>query len=361
MKRMMVFVSLMLALMLPFSALAEEPLEMPDPLEGLMFTATVEPARETALKAPVSGELKPFTLRAGDLVAADEALFAIEPGYVYAEADGVVAAVYVDGGDAASGAMNRYGAVMYIDYTDRYYFSGDTYNSRTSIENRDLHVGAPVYFRSTNKQHTADGVITQVSGRQFTAQVIGGNLDFTERLEVFRESDYNDASRLSEGRLSASAPYAVTASGTVLTVAVKPGDSVKAGDVLFTYVPDVLAPASVDGEKTVLACAADASVVLSVSAQQGASVQKGQPLATLCAIGDYQLVINAEECDVGRFAVGATLRVTFEELELEPLTATVTGVGALGSGGEVSTYPVYLSFDAPEGVLLGMHATVEGI
>lgn len=360
MKRMMVLVSLMLALMLPFASLAEEAAQ-PDPLQGLMFTATVEPASETALKAPASGELEPFTLRPGDVVTAGETLFAVKPGVVYAEADGVVAAVYVEEGDTASGAMNRYGAVMYIDYTDRYYFSGDTYNSRTSIENRDLHVGAPVYFRSTNKQHTADGVITQVNGRQFTAQVIGGNLDFTERLEVFRESDYNDASRLSEGRLSASAPYGVTASGTVLTVAVKPGDAVKAGDALLTYVPDVLAPQQAEGGKAVLAMAQDASVVLSVAAQQGGSVQKGQPLATLCALGDYQLVINAEECDVGRFAVGATLRVTFEELDLEPLTATVTGVGALGSGGEVSTYPVYLSFEAPEGVLLGMHATVEGI
>ena len=51
----------------------------------------------------------------------------------------------------------------------------------------------------------------------------------------------------------------------------------------------------------------------------------------------------------------------FEELDLPPVEATVTGTGVLGAAGDVSTYPVYLTFEAPEGVLLGMHATVEGM
>lgn len=42
-------------------------------------------------------------------------------------------------------------------------------------------------------------------------------------------------------------------------------------------------------------------------------------------------------------------------------SATVTGTGVLGAAGDVSTYPVYLTFEAPEGVLLSMHATVEGM
>ena len=102
-------------------------------------------------------------------------------------------------------------------------------------------------------------------------------------------------------------------------------------------------------------------VVLSVSAQQGGSVQKGQALATVCPLGDYQLVIHAEEGDIGRFVPGAVMRVTFEELDMEPVEATVTSTGVLGATGDVSTYPVYLRFEAPEGVLLGMHATVEGM
>jgi hypothetical protein len=81
----------------------------------------------------------------------------------------------------------------------------------------------------------------------------------------------------------------------------------------------------------------------------------------VCQKGDYQLVIHAEESDIGRFAVGAQVQVTFEELDVAPVKATVTGIGILGASGDVSTYPVYLAFDAPDGVLLGMHATVEGI
>lgn len=355
---------LALLLTLSLSAVAEEsplPQETPaDQLGGLLFTATVEPARELAVKAPAGGELAPFTLAAGDTAAAGQVLMSLQPQTVYAEADGTVAAVYIAAGDAAAGAMNRYGVAMYIDHADRYQFTGTVSNSRNTVENRDLHVGTPVYFRSGDKDHTAEGVITHVDGRNFTAQVLGGDLDFTERLEVFRDSEYSEAARLSEGRLTALAPYGVAASGTVLTVLVKPGDPVRAGDALFTFVPDTLAPENRSLEAATQVTAPEDCVVLSVAAQQGGTVQKGQLLATVCPLGDYRLVINAEEGDVHRFTPGAKLTVTFEELELPPVEATVDYTGLLGTAGDVSTYPVYLHFTAPEGVLLGMHATVEG-
>ncbi len=371
-RRFLMLLSLMLALTIPFASLAEDILteaaDIPTEavsdgsmLDGLMLTATVEPVRELAVKAPASGELAPFTLKAGDRLAAGDILFTLVPQTLYAPADGTVAAVYTAAGDTADGAMNRYGAVMHIDYTDRYQFTGSVSSSKNTVENRDLHVGAPVYFRSADKEESADGMIIQVSGLSFTAQVIGGDLDFTERVTVYRDADYREAGRLSEGRLTAVAPYAVTASGTILTVNVQPGDAVKAGDPLLTFVPDTLAPAMRTPEAATVVTAEADWLVLSVSAQQGGSVQKGQALATVCVPGDYQLVAYAEEGDIGRFAPGAVMQVTFEELDMEPLQATVTGTGSVGSSGDVSTYPVYLTFEAPAGVLPGMHATVEGM
>lgn len=362
-KNITLFLTLLLTLMLSFGSIAEEatlPQETAAPLDGLLFTATVEPAREQAVKAPASGELEAFSLAAGDRLTAGEVFLRILPQTVYAEADGTVAAVYTAPGAAADGAMNRYGALVHIDYTDRYQFTGSVASSRNTVENRDLHVGTPVYFRSGNKKHTAQGVITQVSNGTFTAQVLGGDLDFTERVQVYRDAEYSETMQLSEGRLTALPPYAVAAGGTVLEVLVKPGDTVKAGDPLLTFVPDTLAP-----DRRSLAAATEIAaeadwVVLGVAVQQGGSVQKGQPVATVCTAGDYRLLIHVEEGDVGRFAPGALMTVTFEELELPPVAATVEQIGALGSGSEVSLYPVYLSFEAPEGVLLGMHATVEG-
>lgn len=375
MKNWKLFVCLMLVVLLPFGALAEdvtagadaaetaatETTETENQLAGMMFTATVEPIQELAVKAPASGELEPFSLKAGDVLAAGDTLFSIQPQTVYAEADGTVAAVYVAAGDAADGVMNRYGAAMHIDYADRYQYTGNVSNSRNTIENRDLHVGMPVYFRSDDKEEFADGMITHVDGRNFTAQVIGGDLDFTERVDVYRLPEYTEASLLSEGRLTAIAPYSVAATGTVLSVNVQPGDTVKAGDALLTYVPDLLAPDMRTLEKATRITADNGWVVLSLSAQQGGSVQKGQALATVCQLGDYQLVIQAEEGDISRFTPGTVMQVTFEELDMAPVQATVTGIGVLGAAGDVSTYPVYLSFEAPEGVLLGMHATVEGM
>lgn len=366
MKTIRILTALLLALMLPAAAICEEtlPAETAAPvsrLEGLIFTATVEPNEQTAVKAPAGGELAPFTLQAGDVLETGDLLMSILPQTVYAPADGTVAAVYAKAGDTADGAMNRYGAVLQIDYADRYQFSGSNANSRNTVENRDLHVGTPVYFRSTDKEHFADGIITFADGRSFTAQVLGGDLDYTGRVEVYRSNEYTDATRLSEGRLSAIAPYSVAASGTLLEMLVKPGDPVSAGDPLFTFVPDTLAPAYRSLSAATEIRAAEDWVVLSVAAQQGGTVQKGQPVAMVCARGDYRLVINAEEGDVHRFTPGETMLVTFEELELPPVEATIEEIGALGSSGEVSLYPVYLTFEAPEGVLLGMHATVEGM
>lgn len=361
------FLALLLTLALPLASLAEEPAlpqETAAPaalLDGLMFTATVEPAHEQALKAPASGELEAFTLAAGDRAAAGQVLLSILPQTVYAEADGTVAAVYTAPGAAAEGALNRFGALMHIDYADRYQFTGSLAGSRNTVENRDLRVGTTVYFRSGNKKHAAEGVITQVSGGTFTAQVLGGDLDFTERVQVFRDAEYTEAAQLAEGRLTAIPPYGVTAAGTVLEVLVKPGDEVKAGDPLLTFVPDALAPAARSLAAATQVAPETDCVVLSVAVQQGGSVQKGQPVALICEEGDYRLLIHVEEGDVGRFAIGAEMQATFEELDLPPVTALVEEIGALGSGSEVSLYPVYLSFDAPEGVLLGMHATVEGI
>lgn len=366
MKTIRILTALLLALLLPAAALCEEtlPTETTPPasrLEGLIFTATVEPNVQTAVKAPAGGELASFTLRAGDALNAGDLLMSILPQTVYAPADGTVAAVYAKAGDTADGAMTRYGAVMHIDYADRYQFSGSNAGSRNTVENRDLHVGTPVYFRSGDKQHFADGIITYADGRSFTAQVLGGDLDYTAKVEVFRTDEYTEAVRLSEGRLSAVAPYGVAASGTVLEMLVKPGDTVSAGDALFTFVPDTLAPAARSLAAATEIRAAEDCVVLSVSAQQGGAVQKGQPVAMVCARDDYRLVINAEEGDVNRFTPGDKMLVTFEELDLAPVEATIEQVGALGSGSEVSLYPVYLTFEVPQGVLLGMHATVEGI
>ncbi len=337
---------------LPIAAFSEA-------VDGMVFPATVQAKREVAVKAPASGELENFTVRAGDAVNAGDTLFTVEPKRVFADIDGVVADVYVKPGAIADAAVARYGAALRIEHADRYEIQANVRTGYNTVENRDLYVGTPVYLRSANEKHFADGVITAAGGGSFTVQVLGGDLVYTQDVKIYREPDYDSKTLLARASLSTVAPYEVSASGTVTEVAVQRGDKVQAGDFLFAYVPDALEP-ELRGTASPTAAKADSGLIISaVNVQQGASVQKGQALATAYIAGEYQLVAQAEEGEAGAIHPGDVMTVRFEELDVPVMEATVTAVSPLGTDGEISKYTVYLDFEAPEGVWIGMHAMVE--
>lgn len=327
--------------------------------EALILTAAVEGLTPIALKAPASGELAAFDVREGDVLEAGQTVFAVEPIRVYADLDGTVADVYVKAGDIADAAVSRYGAALYLERAECYQAQATTRSGYNTAENRDLRVGMRVYLRSANEKHFADGVITAVDGIAFTVQVMGGDLVFTQDVKIYREPDYNNKALLARTTLSSVAPYAVSASGTVTEVAVKPGDAVKAGDYLFSYVPDALEPDRRGAQDPTAVKAPESLIVTAVSVQQGASVQKGQPLLTAIPAGSYRLKAQVEEGDAHLVKAGDVMTVRFEELELPAVEATVISVSPLGTAEDVSRYAVYLAFDAPEGVWPGMHATLE--
>ena len=143
-------------------------------------------------------------------------------------------------------------------------------------------------------------------------------------------------------------------------MAVKAGDTVQAGDYLFSYVPDELAPERRGTADATAAKAEEDWLITAVSVQPGAAVQKGQTLLTAVRIGDYELTAQAAEDEVSQIKEGDVFTVCFEELDIEPVKATVSFVSPLGTvAGDETTYTVRFTFDVPEGVWPGMHATLE--
>ena len=346
---------LLTALLLAFTpAMAQE--------SSLLLTATVEPIQTFALKAPASGELLPFTVRAGDTAAAGETLFTVEPVRVYAPIDGTVSAVFAQPGDVAEGVSARYGAVLYIDYAQRWQLQASTRSGADRAENRDLHIGQQVYLRSNNEENHADGIITQVdlASGAITVQVIGGDIKYNHTVRVYRTPDYHYEALIARGTLSTVAPYAVSASGTITDVGVDAGETVHAGDYLFSYVPEQLDPERrAQADATEAKAAAD-WIITGVNVQPGASVQKGQTLLTAIRTGDYELTAQVPETDVSAVAVGDVFIASFEELDAAPVEALVTAISPLGSvSGDETVYTLRLSFAVPDGVWPGMHATIE--
>lgn len=353
-KTAMALWALCLALWLPALSLAES-----TATGALLVSATVQPRAEYALTAPASGPLAPYTLREGQLVAKGDTLFTIQPEGVYAQVEGTVAAVYVQPGDSADAATDRYGAAIALERADRYELKCTMATGYNSTINRNPHVGDRVFLRSADEKHFADGIITLVEARTFTVAVIGGDLQHNKDVKVYRQEDYDNKSLLARTSPTLVQPAQATASGTVVEVAVQAGDPVQVGDLLFTYVPDSLAGALRGQAGALEVQAPEDLVVTSLSATQGATVQKDQALCLAYTLGDYQLQAQVEEGALGLLALGDSVTVRFEELGLDPIPATVASISPYGSSEDTSRYSVYFDFIPPEGVLVGMHATLE--
>ena len=359
MKRFLAGFILALLWMLPLGILAEN---LPDDEinpDGLIVSVRVIAPYEIALKAPASGNLAPFTLRAGDTVKAGDTVLTVEPQKVYAEVDGTVAAIYAQAGESADAAAERYGSVLVIERVDRYEVKANVRTGYNSTINRNPYVGTKVYLRSANEKNFADGLITAVDGRNITVAVIGGDLVFTEDVKIYRTPDYRNNSLLARSSLSVVAPATATASGTLISMDVKENDPVKAGDLLFTYVPDVLDPVR-RGRPDATAVKAETDLVIAdINVNQGAGVQEGQSLLIAYPAKEFQLSGQVEEADLKRLHPGDNVSVRFEELGLGPVEATLATIASLGSDEDPSQFRVYFDFVAPEGVTFGMHGTVE--
>lgn len=352
MKRILILCTALLLAIAP--AMAQE--------NNLILSASVEAIQTVALKAPASGELSPFTVRTGDKVSTNETLFTVEPVKVYAPIDGTVSGVFAEAGDIASGVIGRYGAILYIDYEERWQLQGSTRTGTDRAENRDVRIGQQVWLRSNNEENFADGVITAMDSAtgSISVQVIGGDLKYNHTIRVYRTPDYDYNALIARGTLSTVAPAAVSASGTIMEVAVSNGEKVRAGDYLFSYVPDEIDPERRGQPDATEAKAAADWIITGVNVQPGASVQKGQTLLTAVRQGDYELVAHAAEDEVHAIHVGDGFTASFEELNIDPVEAIVTAVSPLGTvSGDETTYAIRLFFPVPEEVWPGMYAVIE--
>lgn len=323
----------------------------------ITMSGTLQPGDIKVITSPISGSILE-TAEAGDLVTAGSPLAIIDTVRIYAPCDGTVAGLRAEEGDSLAEISALYGAAMYLEPASRYLISATTTNAYDSNDNRIIHVGERVYLTSVNNSdRTGEGLITSVIGESYTVEVLDSNLRLNETARVSRDEDSSDTKgRIGQGKTARNNPIPINAEGSVVQLHVREGDEVKKGDLLMEIAPDRL-----DDPTSGVVTAETDLIVLSTAVSEGGAVKKGMPVAAVFETGSLRAVVQVDEDDLMKLAVGDSVIVSLDvdpdeysyEGEIEKISY-IPSETAMGLA-----YDVTVRFENDDIVRMGMSVTVE--
>ena len=327
--------------------------------DSLSLDGTVTADDTAIVCAPIGGTVAEVRAETGDRVEAGDVLAQLKTTPVYAAEDGTVRGVFVSAGDSAEETAAKYGALLYIEGAERFTVSASTNYAYSSEETKYIHTGEKVYLQCRkDSSRTGVGVVTAVSGTGYTVLVEGGNLMAGDSADIFRDEAFSNTLRIGRGTAVRRDPAAVTASGSVVSVAVKDGDSVRKGDLLLETLEGTYDGYRCTGSAIT---AGTAGIVTQLSVTEGAAVAKDAVVAAIVPEGALRVEAEVAEEDLRGVTPGAAVRIELTADEDEDISCegTVRGISAVATeGAEGVTYTVIIDFPADSHVRLGMTATV---
>ena len=344
--------AIMLALMfLPVLALAET-----------TFDGKVVAGDAVSVTAPFGGTVSNFRLRAGSRISVGDAVATINTTKVYAPADGTIAGVFAQTGDAVEAVKARWGAVMYIMPSHKYTITADIEKAYNSSETKYVNIGETVYIACTAaSDHTAVGVVTAASGNTYTVETTSGTLMMEETVNIYRTADYAAKSRIGRGTVGRTPEISVGGSGSIIKLHVKDGDQVERGQLLFETVTGTLDGLFATSNEIL----SDVEgVIATINTSAGANVNKGDTLLTVYTMDTLQIEISVNEYDLASISEGDAVEITFNYDPDLPtrMTGKVSMISHLSTSQDSeASYLAYVDFVPNEDVRIGMTAVVTTI
>lgn len=337
---------LLVALMLPAASMADG---------TVTANAVAQSASVYQIIAPYSGVLKPFDWETGDVIDEGELLFEMDTLKIYAPVDGTVRALFAQEGDQAANVLGQYGMLAAIEKAKPMVVNATSYGAYNKAENKLVHVGENVYLEEINdRDNEGTGRIVAVDSSGYLVEVTGGKFDDNVSVEIYRDPDCGTKSCIGSGRTDVTVETPVTGSGYVLRAAVREGDIVEKGDLLFEM-------ASQDADNTLRSAqiTAPAAGAVELSAASGMQVYKGQVLAKIHDLSAIDVVASVDEMDLDRVSVGESVTLVFDRYPEEDVHGTVTEISRIGVPRQNATYyNVTISLMTNLEVLPGMNAVV---
>lgn len=347
-------ISLTLALTLSLFAL-------PALADTVEMSGTVVNVSPVILSFDAAGTAAAVNVSAGDRVAAGEVLASLKVTPVYASAPGV-AHVFAQTGDSVEDLTTRYGGVVIVEPEVRYTLSCSSSTAYDAEANRIIHPGETVYVKGiSNASYTGSGVVTLVSGNSYTVELNGKDFVSGNSFYIYREPDFAAASKLGKGSISRAAYALYTGEGIVSRLAVKEGDTVQKGDLLYETVS--AAYTGNTGDCTVVT-APEAGIIAELSVTAGTAVTDGTLLGTLYPDTGLRVKAYVDEEGLAVLSEGKQVSVSFTYSENSaPLTGTVEKISFLGEAdpaalSEETFYPVIVSLSDATGFRYGMNVIV---
>ena len=325
--------------------------------ETLSLNGTVEAGVTVPVYAPIGGTVENVAVEQGMHVAAGDTLFTYRTEKTYASGDGTVTGVFAKAGDDAETVTEKYGADLYIEGTAMYTVSASTSKAYSSIETTMVHAGETVYVVCrTDAKRYGTGIITAIDGTSYTVLVTEGSFINGDSVSVFRDQAYTDKQRVGRGTVSRVNPTAVNGTGAIVNVAVKDGDIVKRGDLLMETLSGTFEGYEMTGTAVT---AAEEGVIVSVSAEVGATVTKGDVVAQIAPISGMRVEATVSADDRQSLKAGDKVTIELEADDTKTYEGTVRYITEMPEEeAEETSYKAVIDFTPDDDVFFGMAVVV---
>ena len=325
--------------------------------ETLSLNGTVEAGVTVPVYAPIGGTVGSVSVETGMHVAAGDTLFSYRTEKTYAAGDGTVTGVFAKAGDDAETVTEQYGADLYIEGTTRYTVSASTSKAYSSLETMMVHNGETVWIVCrTDSTRKGTGIITAIDGTSYTVQVTEGDFIPGDSVAVYRDEACTEKQRVGRGTISRVNPTAVTGTGAIVNVTVKDGDQVKRGDLLMETLSGTFEGYEMTGTAV---AASEEGVIVSVSAEVGAAVNKGDVAAKIAPISGMRVEATVSADDRQSLKAGDKVLIELEADESKTYEGTIRYITEMPEeGAEETTYKAVIDFTPDGDVFFGMAVVV---
>ncbi|MBQ8506863.1 MAG: HlyD family efflux transporter periplasmic adaptor subunit [Clostridia bacterium] len=337
--------------------------------DTISFSGTVAAGRTSEIYAPIGGTVGSVEVEVGQQVSAGDVIATLTTEKVYASEAGTITGVFGQGGDNAETVSQKYGAVMYIEGESKYTIAASTEEAYNKTANKFVSVGEEVLLSCySDGGHSGKGVITAIEGTNYTVEVTEGEFIVGETVSVFRDI-ITSTKRIGRGDLTRKNPTAVTASGSIVSIAVQDGDSVERGQLLLETLSGSFDGLYMSGSQIL---ASEDGVIAQLNLEQGGKLEKGSVAAVLYPADSMRIEGAVEEANLGLIAVGDEVEIELiwnqdNEITYSGVVRMISSVANSGEGADMEgdvTYNVYVDFTPDAGTRYGMSAivtTVDGM